>query len=129
MIVLDTHVWLWWVAAPAKLTDSAREAIDGTNLIGIASISAWELAMLELRGRIALDRPVLDWVRQALAQPRVRELPLTAHTAVAAALLEREGFGGDPADRIVYATARGAGAALVTRDESMRRFDAAATVW
>jgi PIN domain nuclease of toxin-antitoxin system len=129
VILLDTHVWLWWISAPAKLTGAARSAVDGADQIGIASISAWEVAMLELRDRVSLDREVGRWVRQALAQPRVRELPLTAAVAVAAALLERDGFPGDPADRIIYATARETRSPLVTRDERLREHDPAGTVW
>ena len=85
--------------------------------------------MLVLRSRISLDRDVDVWVRQALAQPNVETLPLTAEVAVAAASLEREGLGGDPADRIIYATARAEDAPLVTRDERLRRLDPARTVW
>jgi PIN domain nuclease of toxin-antitoxin system len=129
VILLDTHAWLWWASAPAKLSPAASSAVDGADQIGIASISAWEVAMLELRGRISLDREIRQWVRQALAQPRVRELPLTATVAVAAALLERDGFPGDPADRIIYATARATRSPLVTRDERLREHDPSGTVW
>jgi len=85
--------------------------------------------MLEQRGRISLDRGVARWVRQALAHERVEPLPLTGALAVEAALLEREGFVGDPADRIIYATARELGAQLATKDERMRDFDARRAVW
>jgi PIN domain nuclease of toxin-antitoxin system len=129
VILLDTHAWLWWVSAPARLSEPARAAIEAADRVGVASISAWEVAMLQLRGRIALDRDVGRWVRQALALPRVLDLPLTADVAVATVLLERDGFPGDPADRIIYATARAEGAGLVTRDERLRELDPAGTVW
>jgi PIN domain nuclease of toxin-antitoxin system len=129
VIVLDTHVWLWWTAAPEKLSPAAREAIDSAAGIGIASISGWEIARLERRGRIALDRDVAAWVKQALAQPRVSELPLTADVAVAAALLDAERFPGDPADRFIHATARAARAPLVTRDERLRAAEPVGTIW
>jgi PIN domain nuclease of toxin-antitoxin system len=129
VIVLDTHVWLWWASAPERLSERARSTLDSEAELGVCTISAWEVAMLVLRKRIALDRDVGAWVRQALAQERVVALPLTADVAVAAALLETEGLQGDPADRMIYATAQERGARLVTRDETLRAFDPARTVW
>lgn len=129
MIVLDTHAWLWWLADPARLSPAARRAIDEAPQIGVSSVSAWEVAMLVARGRIALDRDVAAWVRQALAHARVREQPLSAEIALAAGLLDDRGFPGDPADRFIYATAEAARARLVTRDEAIRRFDARTPLW
>jgi PIN domain nuclease of toxin-antitoxin system len=129
VIVLDTHVWLWWVTDPRRLSHTARDAIDRTERLGVATISCWEVAMLAEAGRIELDRAVATWVEQALADARTQSLPLTSAVAVRAALLGREGFGGDPADRIIYATARDAGASLLTRDERLRAFDPRGTLW
>ena len=129
MIVLDTHVWLWWVSGPERLTARVLTLLASGDRLGVCTISAWEIAMLVLRARISLDRDVDVWVRQALAQPNVETLPLTAEVAVAAALLEREGLGGDPADRIIYATARENGARLATRDAGLRDFDPGRALW
>jgi PIN domain nuclease of toxin-antitoxin system len=129
VILLDTHAWLWHVAAPDRLSATARAAIDRADRVGVATISCWEVVMLELRGRIALDRPVERWIRHALAQERTEPVPLTVEIAVRAALLESEGFPGDPADRIIYASSRAEGAKLVTRDEPLRHHDASGTVW
>ena len=130
MIVLDTHAWLWWVAAPERLSKRARAAIDDATEIGVSAISAWEVAMLEQRGRVKLDRPAPLWVRAALStDPRVVELAVDATVAVAAATLASEGMHGDPADRFIYATTRGRGARLVTRDAELRAHDRARTVW
>lgn len=129
MIVVDTHAWLWWTDDPDRLSARARAAIEQAEAIGVPTICCWELAMLVERGRIALEREVARWVRQALAQERVEALPLTAQLAVDAALLEREGFVGDPADRIVYATARAGGSPLVTKDRRLHSFDRALAVW
>lgn len=129
MIILDTHVWLWWTAEPAKLSLPAQDAIDHADRIGVATISCWEIAMLVEAGRIELDRSVGTWIEQALADIRTQSLPLTSTVAVQAALLGREDFVGDPADRIIYATARDAGARLVTRDKSLREFDHRGTIW
>ena len=129
MVVLDTHAWLWSVADPDRLSEVARDAIEASDTVGVATISCWEVAMLALRRRIELDRELARWIRQALAQPGTLALPLMPSVAVEAALLERQGFGGDPADRIIYATARDRGAPLVTRDAGMREFDPRGTLW
>lgn len=129
MIVLDTHAWLWWMAAPARLSDTARETIEQTSSIGICTLSAWEIAMLDACGRISLDREVSLWVRQALAQPRVESLPPSVEIAVAAGLLDAEEFPGDPVDRLIYATACATKAKLVTRDTAIQAFDSELTVW
>lgn len=85
--------------------------------------------MLVLRGRIALDRDVSIWVLQALAHERVDSLALTASIAVRAGLLEREQFQGDPADRMIYATARETHSLLATKDATIRSFDPQGTIW
>lgn len=130
MVVLDTHVWLWWLATPEKLSRAAREAIDAADEIGIAAISAWEVAMLADRGRIELDRPAVRWIRDALAaDPRIVALSLTVPLAAEAAQLGNDGMHGDPADRFIYATARDRRATLITRDEALRAFDPDRTLW
>lgn len=130
MIVLDTHAWLWWVAAPDRLSKRAREAVDGATEIGVSAISAWEVATLEQRGRITLDRPAARWVRAALTHdPRVVEIPIDTGIAVAAASPAGEGLPGDPADRLIYATAVQRSARLVTRDRALRAYDRRRTVW
>jgi PIN domain nuclease of toxin-antitoxin system len=129
VIVLDTHVWLWWLAAPGRLSQAATEAIEQAPLIGVSTLSAWEVAMLTVRGRISLDRDVGLWVRQALADERVDSLAPGADVAVAAGLLDAQSFPGDPVDRLIYSTARSIGATLVTRDAAIRAFDSASTLW
>jgi PIN domain nuclease of toxin-antitoxin system len=126
VIVLDTHAWLWWTDAPKKLSLTARRAIERADEIGVCTISVLELAERVERGRISLALPTRNWVRDALAQDRVRPLTLTAEVALDAAQLR---FAGDPADRVIYATARAADAQLVTRDERMHEFDPERAVW
>lgn len=129
MIVLDTHAWLWWLSAPDRLSDSATDAIGSASQIGVSTLSAWEVAMLVARGRIALDRDVSAWVDQGLADERVEALAPSAKVAVKAGLLDAKGFPGDPVDRLIYATARSLGATLITRDRAIRSFDTQGTLW
>lgn len=129
LIVLDTHVWLWWLDAPERLSEAAHEAIGRAPRMGVCTLSAWEVTMLVARGRIALDRDVGLWVRQALAPERVEPLAPSADIAVAAGLLDAREFPGDPVDRLIYATARAMRATLVTRDAAIRAFDPEHTLW
>jgi PIN domain nuclease of toxin-antitoxin system len=100
--------------------------IDRSDRIGVATMSVLEVAQLEQRRRITLERPLRAWVREALALERIEPLPLTVDVALDAAQLR---FAADPVDRIIYATARAADAQLVTRDERLRAFDPELTVW
>ena len=87
MIVLDTHAWLWWVSAPARLGRLARRRIEKARKVGIPAICCLEIATLAARGWIGLDRPVLAWLHASLAQPDVDLLPLTPAVSVKAAEL------------------------------------------
>ena len=84
--------------------------------------------MLVTKGRLELDRDVLVWIRQALALPRVTLVPLTPEIAVRSTRLGAA-FPGDPADRILVATARELGASLVTKDRILRSAEGVRTVW
>jgi PIN domain nuclease of toxin-antitoxin system len=129
VIVLDTHVWWWWTVMPDRLSTAAAGAIESAETIGVPTICCWEIGLLANKRRIALDRPLATWVRQALSAVGVRSLMLTPEIAVRAALLDEEGFHGDPADRIIYATARHERAKLITRDQRLHAFDPRAVVW
>ena len=127
LILLDTHVWVWWTYDPVRLSPSARRAIDETEEAGVSAISCWELAMLITKGRMRLDRDVLDWIRQALANPRAKLLNLTPEIAVAAARLPN--FHADPADRMIVATALEHRVPIVTKDSLIRSFDRVQSIW
>lgn len=127
MIVLDTHAWVWLVSDPGQLGRGARAAVRRDRTRGVAAISCWELAMLAARGRVELDRDPVAWMEEALLAASAELLPLTPAVAAASAMLE--GLHGDPADRLIVATALTHGATLVTKDERIRRHRAVPTVW
>lgn len=124
-LVLDTHVWLWALeGAEAALSSDAVAAIEAASGRGgllVSAISIWKVAMLEAKGRIALTRPVAEWVTDALRAPGVRLLPLTPEIAVESTHLPGSPHG-DPADRILIASARVAGARLATCDRSILEY-------
>jgi PIN domain nuclease of toxin-antitoxin system len=127
LIVLDTHAWIWWNAEPDKLSGLARQAIDDADEVGICPISCWELAMLVSKGRLKLDRAPLEWVNEALSDDFCKVIPISPAIAVTAGTLE--GFHGDPADRLIVATAIQTGVPLVTRDRQIRDFGRVDSVW
>lgn len=128
MIVLDTHAWIWWVSEPAKLGRVARQEIHRAKKIGVPAICCLEVATLAARNRITLDRPPLQWLHDALALPRVDLLAITPAVAVKAAELPAL-FPGDPADRLVAATAILESALLITKDVRMHKAAIVRTAW
>ena len=118
MIVLDTHVWVWWVHDDQHLTPSQTEAIQAneTDIIGISAISCWEVAKLVELERLELPAPLEEWFEQALSYPGLRILELTPEIAIESTRLPGE-FHRGPADQIIVATARVFDCPLVTSDE------------
>lgn len=120
--VLDTHVWIWMVEGDrTMLSPSAVDAIEEAGKQGavrVSAISVWEVAMLEQRGRISLSRPIDDWVDAALAAPGVQLLPLSPEIAIESTRLPGAPHG-DPADRILVASARIVGGRLATCDREI----------
>jgi PIN domain nuclease of toxin-antitoxin system len=121
MIVLDTHVSIWVMQDDPHLGDRAREAVQVAakeNGVWIPAIGPWEVAMLAAKGRLALSRDVGVWLAEALALPGLRVEPLTMPVGVDSARLPGE-VHGDPADRLVIATARHLKATLLTADRKI----------
>ncbi|MEG3970518.1 type II toxin-antitoxin system VapC family toxin [Microcoleus sp. K1-B6] len=116
MIVLDTHIWVWWVDDNTRLTQKHRDWIQQyqSQGLGISIISCWEVAKLVEMGRLTLSVTVDEWLKQALAYPGVQLLELTIPIIVESTKLT--GFHRDPADQIIVATARICGCPLLTAD-------------
>jgi len=113
LLLLDTHVWLWFALGDAeRLAAPVRKKIvaatHGGTLV-VSAISVWEIGMLEAKGRIVLGMPCEKWVTTALTLPGLRLVGLEPEIAIAS----------DPADRILAATARARGAVLATADERL----------
>jgi PIN domain nuclease of toxin-antitoxin system len=126
VIVLDTHVWLWWSAGSHEnLSPAARVAIAKADVIAVSAVSCCEIAWLCEKRKLVLDRDPLRWLQQALLG--VELLSLTPEIAVAAARLLWPY--GDPGDRIVMATSVIHRAPLITKDARIRRFQGVQTIW
>lgn len=117
MIVLDTHIWVWWVSGAPQLTASQQQHIQDHQSagLGVSVISCWEVAKLVEKRRLDLSQDVALWVKQAIAYPGVRMLNFTPNIGVHSTLLPGK-FHKDPADQIIVATARVHGAPLLTAD-------------
>ena len=127
MIVLDTHVWLWWCDSPRRLSRRATAEIERATTIGVSAMSCWELAMLDAQNRVRFDRGVSAWLRNALVRERTVMLPVTAEIATRGGLLQASVA--DPADGLIYSTAVEHRAKLVTRDSRLKAHDPARVVW
>ena len=129
--LLDTHIWIWWMIGADPLRSStARERIArdiDEESARVSVISLWEVGMLEAHKRISLTVDVETWTRQALSSPGLSLAPLTPDIALASSRLPGE-IHGDPADRMLIATARSLGATLVTRDRRILEYSQAGHV-
>ena len=115
-VVLDTHVLVWWSSEPQRVSATAAAAIAAADDVAIADISWYELARLARQERILVRIPILSWLNE-LAR-LVRTIPVTPSIAAAAANLPQT-FTGDPADRLIFATAIEAGCPLITKDDRL----------
>jgi PIN domain nuclease of toxin-antitoxin system len=130
-IVLDTHAWMWWVAADARLSRRALTAIRKAQEredLWLSIISAWEVAKKVEKGQLALDRPLDDWLDLALAASGLQIAELTRRVLIDSCRLPPP-FHGDPADQLIVASARAQNAAIVTRDSRLREYAHARTIW
>ena len=131
MIVLDTHAWIWLCLEPGRLSRTATTAIRrATDDGGLAvdSISLLEVARLAARGRLVPQGTVAAWLDALIDRSNVTIKEITPTIATIAAHLPDD-FPGDPADRLIAATARAEGASLVTRDAAIRASSAVETIW
>lgn len=125
-LLLDTHVLIWLTEGMTELPPRSRRRIEEMTGGGLAvsSISFWEIAMLEDRGRVSLSVPIDPWRRRAVAEARLHEEPLDADILVHSVRLPGT-LHGDPADRMLVATARLRDYQLATRDRRLLDYAAA----
>lgn len=116
-VLLDTHIVHWWSAEPDRISRAAAEALGDADELAVAAISWFELAWLARHERIVVTIPIRSWLEQLADELRtVGVTPAVADTAVALP----SSFPGDPADRLIYATAIEHGWQLITKDRRLR---------
>lgn len=132
VIVLDTHALIWWVTGDSRLSTAARTVLDAASQDGgevlVSAISAWEIAMLVQRDRLALAMDLEEWLRAVESIEGVTVVPISVSLAVQSVNLPGE-FHKDPADRMIVALARERNAQLVTADEKIQAYPHVRWLW
>jgi PIN domain nuclease of toxin-antitoxin system len=131
MIVLDTHVWLWWLHDPSKLSPAAYKLIQQEQVSGafmISAISVWEVAVKVQSGKLAIPMDIIRWYELAKSYPATVIEPLSPVDAIASTQLPGD-FHKDPADRIIISLARRLSAPLVTCDSKILAYQHVTTIW
>ena len=123
MILLDTHIWVWWVNESKELSTKHQQIIESQQAggLGVSIISCWEVAKLVELGRVQLTISVEEWLTEALQYPQIQLLELTPKIVVESTQLPGT-FHRDPADQMIVATARVLNINLVTADRKIRDY-------
>lgn len=124
-VLLDTHTWIWVVNGDERARQSPSlkliEDSAKTSHLFISSISLWEIAMLESKGRLRFPRSCLEWMNEALATPGLNVMEILPEIAVESSRLPGS-FHGDSADRMIVATSRTQGLTLITQDQKILEY-------
>lgn len=126
MILLDTHIWLWWLLGDGNLSPKEREVLDSKaslNELCISWVTIWETEMLERKRRISLQPDFKTWIREAINPAFMTVLPVDVDVVLAQRILP-ENFHADPADRLITATSILSEYPLATHDKRVLESDA-----
>ena len=131
MIVIDTHILIWWVSDDKKLSNAAKKIIKKTLIdseVIISSISVWEISMLIEKERLVISMDIESWINEVSSIEGVHFMPVDNEIGIKSTKLPGD-FHKDPADRIIVATARKLAVALVTADEKIIKYPYVKTIW
>lgn len=122
MIVLDTHIWVWWVQKDSRLTQQQQQWLRDyeSDGLGISILSCWEVAKLVEKKRLVLPVDIDKWLETALAYLGVQLLNLSLPIIVDSTQLN--GFHNDPFDQMIVATARYYNCLLLTADAKILNY-------
>ena len=119
-LLLDTHIWLWSLLEPERLSQPVKRALQSQESeLRLSSISVWEALLLAERGRVTLGPDPRRWLRNALSVAPIVEAPVTVDVALASRTIDVDHQ--DPADRFIAATAKVYSLRLVTADARLLR--------
>jgi PIN domain nuclease of toxin-antitoxin system len=122
MIILDTHIWVWWVDGNQRLTKQYEAWIEESQSqgIGVSIVSCWEVAKLVEKNRLNFSCPINEWLELALTYPGVQLLNLNLPIIVDSTKLN--GFHSDPFDQMIVATAKYYNCNLLTADAKILNY-------
>ena len=119
-LLLDTHIWLWGLLEPERLSGSVKRALASReDDLRLSPVSVWEALLLAERGRVTLEPDPPRWLRSAMSIVPISEAPMTVDVALASRTVDVEHR--DPVDRFIVATAKVYGLKLVTADARLLR--------
>ncbi|TGM97392.1 type II toxin-antitoxin system VapC family toxin [Leptospira dzoumogneensis] len=122
MVLLDTHIWIWWVSGSDQLKPAERQILDClSEPPAIAAVSLWELSLLFQLDRISLNLPIFEWLDLATRPSLVQIIDCSPEVAKELIKLPTD-MHRDPADRMILATAKANDLDLITRDKILDRF-------
>ncbi|MEW6087103.1 MAG: type II toxin-antitoxin system VapC family toxin [bacterium] len=131
MIILDTHVLIFWLSNPEKLSRKAREIIEKAvknKEVYVSSISVWEIAMLVSKGRLELAMEVKDWIAAVESLSFLHFVPVNNNISIKSVQL-KDFIHKDPVDRIIIATSITLNALLITKDDKILKYPQVKAVW
>lgn len=128
-VLLDTHVWIWRLLAPERLSSDAERAVaESDGPVHLSPISTWETLVLARKGRLSLEPSPAEWVVDALRRSALSAVPISHGIALRSEALD--GFGSaDPADRFIVASAIEHDLVVVTADTAMHDYRPVKTLW
>lgn len=131
MIILDTHVLIFWLSNPEELSSKASEIIEkavSDKEVYVSSISVWEIAMLVSKGRLELTMEVRDWIATVESLSFLHFIPVNNNISIKAVQLKDYVYK-DPVDRIIIATSVALNAPLVTKDDKILEYSGVKAFW
>lgn len=117
-VLVDTHIWIWYLNGESTLSTRIKKLIDASAInheLHVSAITVWEIAMLASKKKITLNTSCQAWIDKSLSLPGVLLIPLSPEIAIESCYLPGE-FHGDPADRMLVASARIENLCLISRD-------------
>jgi|ERR1700730_10470682 PIN domain nuclease of toxin-antitoxin system len=116
--LLDTHIWIWSVSLPERISTRVDGVLtDPDNELWLSPVSVWELTLLCRKKRFRVDPDISTWVEKSRSDLQLIEAPLTTEVALAIPSISFQHA--DPADHFLAATAKVFDLTLVTADDHL----------